>query len=98
MTAIEPIHAIEAAEPSTLVELRRIIAAVDTERATLVEAGDLNRLAYGLGQMRTLLSDLRILAGAIEDDVARMMPAKTVDIDGLGRIERRRGTDRRAWH
>lgn len=90
---------IELAErgPSSLTDLRRIITALDTQRSELREAGDLNSLAYGLAQVRALMADLRYIAELVETDVADLMPDRNVDIDGLGRIERRKATDRKSW-
>lgn len=80
-----------------LAALREAILAVDDQRQALAEAGDLDNLARGLAQLRTLVGDLRQLAAATEDDVARLMPAKRVEVEGVGAIERRKGTDRRSW-
>lgn len=86
-----------AATPDGIVRLRRSLAVLDDQRAALAEAGDLDALAIGLAQLEPILRDLRDLARAIEDDVARLMPAKTVEVPGLGMVERRRGTDRKSW-
>lgn len=86
-----------AATPDGIVRLRRSLAVLDDQRAALAEAGDLDALASGLAQLEPILRDLRDLARAIEDDVARLMPAKTVEVPGVGVLERRKGTDRRAW-
>lgn len=80
-----------------LTTLRQAIAAVDEQRQALVEAGDLHNLAHGLAQIGALLGDLRQLQTAVEADVAALMVDKKVEIDGLGVIERRKGTDRKAW-
>lgn len=80
-----------------LARLREAILAVDDQREQLAQAGDLDNLARGLVQLKTLVGDLNQLTRAVEDDVARLMPAKRVEIEGVGAIERRKGTDRKAW-
>ncbi len=77
--------------------LRRIITELDTERSSLLEAGDLDNLAIGLSAIRTLIGDLRMLADATEANVVELMPARRYEIEGLGTLERRKGTDRKAW-
>jgi hypothetical protein len=80
-----------------LARLREAILAVDDQRQQLAEQGDLDNLARGLVQLKTLLGDLRQLSQAVEDDVARLMPAKRVEVEGVGAIEKRKGTDRKSW-
>lgn len=80
-----------------LARLREAILAVDDQRQAMAEAGDLDNLARGLAQLRTLVGDLRQLSHAVEDDVARLMPAKRCEVEGVGAIEKRKGTDRKAW-
>lgn len=77
--------------------LREAIMAADAERAVLAERGDVDALAFGLVGLRALRADLAELARAVEDDVARLMPAKTVTVDGVGTLERRRSNVRRQW-
>jgi hypothetical protein len=77
--------------------LRRIITELDAERASLVEAADLDKLAIGLSAIRTLIGDLRMLADATEANVVELMPQRRYEIEGLGTLERRKGTDRKAW-
>ena len=84
-------------DTSTLAELRRAIAAVDAERVALHEAGEVDDLARGLAAIKILMSDLRMLADATEANVAELMPSKRHEIEGLGTLERRKGTDRKAW-
>lgn len=85
------------AAPDALDLLRHGLAQLDDQRAALAEQGDLDTLAAGYVALTALLGDLRDLARAVEDDVARLMPSKRVEIDGLPVLERRRGADRRAW-
>ena len=99
-TAIEPAPGaiVDRAPRGGLGDLRQIIGQLDAARAELVAAGRRDDLAVGLAQLRTLLADLRILANAVEDDVVALLgDDRAADVAGLGRIERKRGTDRRAW-
>jgi hypothetical protein len=90
-------HAPEHAEPSALMALRLAIASLDDQRAELAEAGDYATLARGLAALRTLSQDLRTLARSVEDDVARLVPERRTEVPGLGVLERRKATDRKAW-
>ena len=83
--------------PSGVHQLRQALAHVDDQRKQLAEAGDLDALAHGWNQIRPLLADLRGLADAIEADIAGLMPSKTHEVPGVGVLERRRGTSRKAW-
>lgn len=87
----------EAVAPSAVMALRQVIAQLDTQRSELAEAGDIDSLAHGLAQVRQILGDLRTLASGIEDDVVALMPAKTYTVEGVGTLERRRGSDRKRW-
>lgn len=106
--SLEPVHigAARAGLPAArdalhgspgLTALRRAIADVDTQRQDLVDAGDLHNLAHGLAQLAAILGDLRQLKDAVEADVASLMEAKKVEVPGLGVIERRKATTRKAW-
>jgi hypothetical protein len=78
-------------------QLRLAIAALDDQRQELAEIGDYETLARGLAAVRTLTQDLRTLARSVEDDVARIMPERRVEVDGFAVLERRKATDRRNW-
>ena len=84
-------------EPSALMQLRLAIAALDDQRQELAEMGDYETLARGLAAVRTLTQDLRTLARSVEDDVARTMPDRRVEVEGFAVLERRKATDRRNW-
>ena len=94
MTDLVPVTPIV---PSAVQTLREQIAAADTQRQALVEAGDLDALAAGLAQLRQITADMRLLAQAVEDDVVSLMPDKRYTLQGVGTLERRKGTDRRQW-
>lgn len=94
--ALVPVESSPAA-PDALTVLRHGLAQLDDQRAALAEAGDLDTLAAGLVALTALSRDLRVLTQAVEGDVARLMPAKRHEIPGLGVLERRKGTDRKAW-
>lgn len=77
--------------------LRAAIHAADVQRTELAEDGDYETLVHGLAQLLPLRRDLSDLLRAVEDDIARLMPSKTVEVEGVGVVERRKGTDRKKW-
>lgn len=99
MTDLVPVQAVEPANPplSLVDALRYAIAQADTQRKALVDSGDVDSLAVGLRDLRRITADLRILTTATEDDLARLMPAKILTVEGVGTFERRKGTDRKKW-
>jgi hypothetical protein len=76
---------------------RGYMEALDGQRAELAASGETGMLAFGLDRIRELRRQLGDLERAVEADIAGLMDAKTETIDGLGTLERRRGTDRKAW-
>lgn len=77
--------------------LRAALLNIDTRRAELVEAGDYESLAFGVVALKGLVDDVRVLIRSIEDDVVGLLPSKRVEVEGLGVLERRRGSARKAW-
>lgn len=77
--------------------LRAAIGHADEARRQLAEAGDWEALAWALSAVRALARDLRTLERATVEDVATTLPEKRVTIDGLGTVERRKASVRRAW-
>lgn len=77
--------------------LRAAMLHVDERRIELAEAGDFEALAFGLVALKALLDDLKILTRSIEDNIVGLLPAKRVEVDGLGVLERKRGNARKAW-
>lgn len=77
--------------------LRAAIGQADEARRQLAEAGDWEALAWALSAVRALSRDLRTLERATVEDVAGLLPEKRVTIDGLGTVERRKASTRRAW-
>jgi hypothetical protein len=77
--------------------LRSGIANVDRRRQELAEAGEWETLAFGLVSLKQIASDLQTLIRGVEDDVARLLPEKRAVVEGLGVIERRQSSERRAW-
>ena len=73
------------------------IVAADDRRHELAERGDWHALAFVLAELRRLAADLRLLVDTVEQDCYRLLPGKRTEIDGLGVLEKRKGTDRRAW-
>src|SRR5690606_35063999 len=54
-------------------------------------------LARLLAEVRAIRQQLTLRERSVEDTLAGAMTTKTLDVEGLGRIEKRRGTDRKAW-
>jgi hypothetical protein len=77
--------------------LGTVIVATDDRRHELAEHGDWHALAFLLAELRRLQADLRLLIDTVEQDCYRLLPDKRTEIDGLGVLEKRKGTDRRAW-
>ena len=69
----------------------------DRTRRDLAEAGDWESLAWGLDRLRAIRAAFSDVISACEADVAELMPSKRETIDGLGTIERRKGSDRKKW-
>jgi hypothetical protein len=83
--------------PDMIEDWRTTVEVLDGFRSKLAEVGDTPRLAFGLDRVRELRRILGDLERAIEGDVATLMDGKTETVDGLGTLERRKGTDRKAW-
>lgn len=83
--------------PDLLEDWRTTIDYLDQCATALAEAGDTPRLAFGLDRVRELRRALGDLERGIEGSVAELMAGKTETVDGLGTLERRKGTDRKAW-
>lgn len=77
--------------------LRAALGNVDARRAELATAGDFEGLAFGLVALKVIVDDLRTLIRSIEDDVVALLPAKKVVVDGLGVLEKKKGSARKAW-
>lgn len=98
MPDLVPVDQVTPSDAVSLVDaLRYAIGHADQQRQALAEQGDVEALGYGLRDLRRLAADLRLLTQSTEDDVARLMPTKTLVVDGLGTLERRKGTDRKKW-
>jgi hypothetical protein len=76
---------------------RGYVEALHTQAGELAAAGETGMLAFGLDRVRELRRVLGDLERAVEGHVAGLMDGKTETIDGLGTLERRKGTDRKAW-
>lgn len=85
------------AVPDPLTQLRRAVARLADEVTELETAGDTDSLAWGVDHLARLNGDLRQLEREARQALARIMPAKQVEVDGLGVVERRRGSTRKAW-
>ena len=77
--------------------LSAALATVDTRRVELADAGDWQALAYGLAGLATITDELKVLAGALEADLERLLPTSREVVDGLGIVERRSSTTRKKW-
>lgn len=97
ITRTDDLPEIAPPEPAALLLLQRAIMALDDQRQTLAELGDYETLAVGLARLRVLSQDLRTLARSVEDDIARLMPERRVEVPGVGVLERRKATDRKNW-
>lgn len=97
----DAVHLVDSTDPATELDLvrwlRASITAADNRRRALADAGSWEELAYGLVALKKITDDLRILNRAVEDDLARLMPTKRVELEGLGVLERRKGSTRRNW-
>jgi hypothetical protein len=83
--------------PDVIETWRNAIEALDADRRGLAELGQVDMLAFGLDRIRELRRQLGDLERAVEADIAGLMDGKQQTIDGLGTLERRRGTDRKGW-
>lgn len=77
--------------------LRGALLVVEERRRELADAGEWEALAFGLVALKTITDDLRIVLRTIEDDVVRLLPSKRVEVDGLGVLEKKRSSTRKAW-
>jgi hypothetical protein len=83
--------------PDVVETWRDAIEALDAQRSELAAAGETGMLAFGLDRIRELRRQLGDLERAVEADVVGLMESKTEVIDGLGTLERKKGTDRKHW-
>lgn len=87
-------------EPTPTSPVRALLVAfagLDDQRKALREAGDLDALARGLVDLKSVAAELRTLIRDVEGDCFDLMPAKQHTIPGVGTLERRYATDRKAW-
>lgn len=83
--------------PDALRPLRTAVAQLDDQRKELAEAGEYERLIYGLAALVPLLRDLRELERALKQDIAELLPEKRVEVEGVGVVERRTSTSYKGW-
>lgn len=76
---------------------RTYCEALAVQADELAASGDTESLAFGLDRVRELRRVLGDLERAVEAHVAALMDGKTETVDGLGTLERRKGTDRKQW-
>ncbi len=88
-TEIEPYVAeIEtSAHTPGLMALVDALTQLDQVRADLAKDGNWEALAWGKKNLGEFKKQLATVADNIDADIARLLPSKTVDVDGLGRIE-----------
>lgn len=63
----------------------------------LFDAGDYQAIAWNLVHLNRLRTELTILYRAVEDALVAIMPERELEVDGLPRLERKHGVDRKAW-
>lgn len=95
MTDLEPVDVPDRV--TAMDGIARAILDADQTRRALAEAGDWESLAWGLDRLRAIRQAFSDVIQATETDVATLMPSKTETIDGLGTIERRKGSTRKKW-
>lgn len=72
--------------------------ALDTAAQDAITTGDVEELAAMHVELARFAADLRMICRAVEQRLADVMPDKTIELDGLPVLERRRGTKRNHWH
>ncbi len=100
MSEIEHVQATvpaRSAEREAHALLHAALMAYDDDRAALAEAGDVDALAWGMARLRDLRLSFAALLDAVEQDVARLMPDRLHDVEGLGILERRKAKKRTEW-
>lgn len=83
--------------PDVIETWRNAIEALDAQAENLAIDGQTDLLAFGLDRIRELRRVLGDLERNVESHIVDLMAGKTEAVDGLGTLERRRGTDRKAW-
>lgn len=76
--------------------MRHALLHADTLRQELAERGDWEQLLFAIDGLRQLKLDLDTLLRSCEEDAARLLPQKKVNIDGFGVVEART-TSSRKW-
>jgi hypothetical protein len=92
-----PQHVDATDMPDMLEGWREMITALESAAQELAWNADTPRLAFGLDRVRELRKALSDLERSIEQIIVDLMDSKTETVDGLGTLERKRGTDRKAW-
>lgn len=85
----------ELATNDTTVALRQSILAADDIRRELVEAGNWEAITCAIVELKKIKQDVDILLRQAEEDVAALLPAKKVVLDGVGLIEKRTASSRK---
>lgn len=76
---------------SAVEQVRAIALVLDDVREDLADDGDWEQLTRLRQFLRLLMGDLRVVEYSIEDDQARLMPKRQLDVAGVGRIVRHKG-------
>lgn len=90
MTAIDP-----AATLGDVVDA--VSASLATQAVMLASAGDVAALAALLHTVRQSRATLAFVESELETNLARIMPASTIAVAGVGVLERRAGKKRTSW-
>ena len=81
---------------SAAMTFQEAIMVADDMRAELVKEGDWQQLCRAVSGLQQIQRDLSILLRECEEDAARLMPDKTVEVPGLGFVQRRTASSR-SW-
>lgn len=77
--------------------LHHVLDDLDTEAGHACDHGDVEELARLHVAIVKAAQRLATIRGAVEATLADVMPDKRLELPGLPVLERRRGTDRKAW-
>lgn len=80
---------------SAALTFQEALMIADDMRAELVREGDWEQLCRAVAGLKNIYRDIGILLRECEEDAARLMPEKTLSVDGLGYVERRTASSRK---
>lgn len=71
--------------------------ALDAHAQDAIATGDVEELAALHVELQAFAGQVRVIARAVEERLAEVMPDKRLELPGMPVLERRRGTDRKQW-